>query len=225
YNESFQGEDRLKIYKAELEAFIRHTLSQKYNGETPPRLVIVSPIAFEDLSDKYDLPDGKQINTNLSMYAEAMEEVAVEHNVPFVDVFTPTRKWFENSNEPLTIDGSQLTSKGYKKFAELLADQVFGEIEPAAEAHRQLVHEAVTEKNWMWHKDYKIPNGVHAYGRRYKPYGPDNYPFEIAKLRQMTANRDTAIWQAARGEKMDLQAADAKTLKLPEVETNYGTDD
>ena len=26
--------------------------------KAPPQLVIVSPIAFEDLSDKFDLPDG-----------------------------------------------------------------------------------------------------------------------------------------------------------------------
>ena len=68
------------------------------------------------------------------------------------------------------------------------------------------------EKNWMWHNDYKIPNGVHVYGRRYNPFGPDNYPAEIEKIREMTAIRDTAVWLAAsKGEKMDLAAADKNT--------------
>ena len=44
-----------------------------------------------------------------------------------------------------------------------------------------LVHAAVMEKNWMWHNDIKIPNGVHVYGRRYDPFGPDNYPAELKK--------------------------------------------
>ncbi len=37
----------------------------------------------------------------------------------------------------------------------------------------------------------------------------------------MTAIRDSAIWQAAKGEKMDVAASDAKTLVLPPVKTNY----
>ena len=225
YSESFEGQEGLETYKAELEAFIQHTKGQQYNGTTPPQLAIVSPTAFENLSEKYDLPDGKQENTNLSLYTEAMQEVAAEHEVHFVDAFTPTKEWFENSDQALTIDGSQLNDQGYQKFSKLLANQIFGEEEPKAEAHRELVHEAVQEKNWMWHNDYKIPNGVHAYGRRYEPYGPDNYPYEIKKIRQMTAIRDTAIWQAVNGKKMDLAAADAKTKKLPKVETNYKTDE
>ena len=52
YNESFQGKEGLENYKAELDAFIKHTLSQKYNGESAPQLAIVSPIAFEDLSNQ-----------------------------------------------------------------------------------------------------------------------------------------------------------------------------
>ena len=36
YNESFQGQEGLENYKAELDAFIKHTLSQKYNGNAAP---------------------------------------------------------------------------------------------------------------------------------------------------------------------------------------------
>lgn len=225
YNESFWGQAGLGSYKRQLEAFIEHTLTQQYNGEEPPKLVLVSPIAFEDLSDYQDLPDGEQENDNLQMYTEAMEEVATEHDVHFVDVYSPTKDWFENSDHALTIDGSQFTDEGYKRFSQLVADRVFGEVQSKAQEYYDLIHEAVEEKNWTWHNDYKIPNGVHAYGRRYNPFGPDNYPFEIEKIRQMTAIRDTAIWEATQGTKMDLEAADAKTLELPEVETNYGTDD
>jgi glucose/arabinose dehydrogenase/mono/diheme cytochrome c family protein len=221
YNESFQGEQGLENYKAELEAFIRHTISQNYNGASAPQLAVVSPIAFQDLSEKYDLPNGQQENANLALYTEAMEEVAAKNNIHFVDAYTPTKKWFDVSDKPLTIDGSQLNDEGYARFSTLLADQVFGKVATKAGAHRDLVHAAVLEKNWMWHNDFKIPNGVHAYGRRYDPFGPDNYPAEIAKLREMTAIRDEAIWRAVKGERMDLKAADQKTMELPPVETNY----
>ncbi|MEX0771763.1 MAG: PVC-type heme-binding CxxCH protein [Balneolales bacterium] len=225
YNESFQGEEGLERYKAELEAFIQHTASQNYNEGSSTQLAIVSPIAFEDLSDKYDLPNGSQENKNLALYTEAMRDIAAQYDVHFADVYTSTKSWFDASGEELTIDGSQLNDEGYARFSTLLADQVFGNVAAKAEEHRELVHEAVLDKNWMWHNDFKIPNGVHAYGRRYDPFGPDNYPAEIDKIREMTAIRDEAIWRAVKGVEMDINAADQETATLPPVETNYNPDE
>ncbi len=223
YNESFQGQEGLENYKAELDAFIKHTLSQKYNGISVPQLVIVSPIAFENLSKNHDLPDGKKENANLKLYSDAMKEVANQNKVYFVDVYTPTKNWFESVNKPLTIDGSQLTDAGYGKFSPLLVDGIFGKMTVKSEANRKLIHDAVLEKNWMWFNDIKIPNGVHVYGRRYDPFGPDNYPAELKKIRELTAIRDEAVWQAAQGKKMNVDSADQKTSQLPPVATNYYT--
>lgn len=220
YNESFEGYDGLDNFKAELEAFIQHSQSQQYNGKSAPQLILVSPIAFEDLSDTWDLPDGLIENTNLKLYTQAVKEVAERMDVPFVDVFNPTKKWFEQK-EALTIDGFQLTDKGYEKFSQLLADKIFGRSQKADESHRERVKAAVLEKNWCWHNDFKIPNGVHVFGRRYEPFGPDNYPEELTKIREMTDIRDQAIWKALRGEEMDIEAADKETTPLSSVETNY----
>ena len=225
YSESFQGKEGLENYKAELDAFIKWTLNQKYNGKSAPQLAIVSPTAFEDLSSIYDVPNGKKENENLWLYTQAMKEVAERNNVLFVDAFTPSKQWYAESKDPLTIDGSQLNEEGYKKFSLLLTDKVFGKTSAKAESNRQLVKEMVLEKNWMWHNDYKIPNGVHVYGRRYNPFGPDNYPAEIEKIRQMTSIRDSAVWLAAtQGKKMDLAAADKNTRTLPQVKTNFNPD-
>jgi mono/diheme cytochrome c family protein/glucose/arabinose dehydrogenase len=224
FSESFQGPAGLDNYKAELEAFIRHTLAQKYNGTSAPKLALVSPIAYEDLSAKMDVPNGKKENVNLALYTKAMKEVADKHNVTFVDAFGASQSWYAASAEPLTIDGTQLNEKGYARLSVLLADQLFGKVAPKPKADRQQVHKAVMEKDWMWHNDYKIPNGVHAWGRRFNPFGPDNYPYEIEKIRQMTANRDTAIWAAAcdcEDFKFDLAAADKRTRTLPPVKTNF----
>ncbi|MES2829863.1 MAG: PVC-type heme-binding CxxCH protein [Bacteroidota bacterium] len=223
YNESFNGPVGLQNYKDELDAFVKHTLSQSYNGKSRPNLILVSPIAFEDLSKQQDLPDGKKENINIELYADAMKQVAVDNQVGFADVFNPTKAWYRSSVEPLTIDGSQLTEHGYKRLAPLLADLCFGKTPPKAEAYRGKIRKAVLERNWMWHNDFKMPNGVHAYGRRYDPFGPDNYPAEIAKVRAMTAIRDTAVWKAAAGFDFNLAAADAQTKPLPEVKSNYDT--
>lgn len=223
YNESFQGLDGVDNFKAELEAFIKHTHDQTYNGRTAPLLALVSPIAFENLSDKMDVPNGRRENENLLLYTEAMKEVATRNNVHFVDVFSPSKKWFQSAQEPLTIDGSQLTEEGYDMLASSLADGIFGRCSLKAEKHEDLIHEAVQEKNWFWHNDFKIPNGVHVFGRRYDPFGPDNYPAELKKIREMTVIRDEAIWKASQGERMDLVAADAGTSTLPAVQTNFTT--
>ncbi|HAV64299.1 MAG TPA: dehydrogenase, partial [Verrucomicrobiales bacterium] len=216
YNSSFAGPGDVGRYKAELEGFIRHTLSQKYNGNSVPQLAVVSPTAVQDLSDRFSVPDGSEANRNLKLYIEAMREVAGANGALFVDVFSPSQGW----SADLTVDGALLNEAGYKKLAPLLADALFGEAR-VSEDKRDAVHAAVVDKNFTWLNDYKIPNGVHVFGRRYNPYGPGNYPFELEKTRQMTANRDRAIWAALQGQAFDLAAADAGTIELPPVETNY----
>jgi putative heme-binding domain-containing protein len=221
FNESFQGMAGLEPFREELDAFVRHTLAQKYNGAAPPRLVLVSPTAIQDLSASMDVPDGKTHNPVLAAYASVLESVARAHGVRFIDAFHASQAWFRESKAPLTIDGVLLNDAGDRKLAEFLAERLFGPAPAAADRHRDRVRRAVLDKDWCWLNDFKIPNGVHAYGRRHNPYGPANYPFEIEKVRQMTALRDRAIWAALRGETLDVAALDAQTRPLPPVETNF----
>lgn len=220
YNESFNGAAGLENFRGELAGFIKHTQSQKYNGKSAPHLTLVSPIAFEDLSDSRGTPDGILENANLVLYSAAMEEVANEHGVDFINAFLPSRNWYQNSELPLTRDGALLNESGYRKFSSFLATALFGSHDGVS-LHRDAVHAMVKEKNWIWHNLYKIPNGVHVFGRRHRPFGPQNYPDELIKLDQMTANRDRAIWASSRGAEFDLAFADANTHPLPKVETNY----
>jgi putative heme-binding domain-containing protein len=221
FNESFQGLAGLPTFRAELDAFLKHTLKQPYNGSAPPKLVLVSPTALQDISAILDVPDGRAHNATLAAYASVMEAVAAENGVLFVDAFRASQGWYRESKEPLTVDGALLNDAGYRKLSTLLADRVFGATPAKTEARRAAVRDAVVEKNWFWINDFKIPNGVHAYGRRYNPFGPANYPFEVKKIREMTEIRDRAIWAALEGKTLDLPALDAATSKLPDVETNY----
>lgn len=219
YTESFEGVENVERFKKQLTAFITHTCGQRYNGESP-QLAVVSSIAFEDLSDERDLPNGIEHNKRLAVYTEAMKQVCEELQVQFVDVFSPTAKWYRESEENLTQNGHNLTSDGYAKLAPYLADRLFGISETKGD--RVKVHSAVMDKNKYWLNDYKIPNGVHVHGRRYKPFGPQNYPDELKKTREITAIRDRAIWAANRGEKIDVLDADSKTHPLSPVPSNRG---
>ncbi len=78
FNESFQGLEGLANYRAELDAFLKHTLAQTYNGEAAPRLALVSPTAFEDRTAPLSVPDGKRENANLAAYTAGMETVPAE---------------------------------------------------------------------------------------------------------------------------------------------------
>jgi len=224
YNESFEGEKGLENFKNELEAFIDHTKKQNYNGRSAAELVLVSPIAFEDLSDIYDLPNGKKENINLKMFAKAMEAICKEKQVVYIDVFNPSLEWYGQENQ-LTIDGFQMNDKGYQIFSDYLVSELTGESSLDNSNLKMAVLGSVKEKNFFWHNDYKVPNGVHVYGRRHAPYGPDNYPYEIQKIREMTAIRDSAIWAIAQNSKYDINSADLKTTTLPPVETNYNLGD
>ncbi len=221
YNESFDGPAKLANFEAELDAWVQHTLSKAYNGETAPRIVLASPIAFENQSAKRDLPSGDKENANLILYAGAIEKVAKRNGLTFIDLFSPTRSLYAKSEQPLTTGGFVPNDEGYKRIADLLATGMYGYQSRISKADPELVHGAVKQKDYLWNNDYNLVNGVHAYGRRYNPYGPQNYPDEVQKTREMTALRDALIHDVANGKKSDLTVDDSKTHALPPVPTNY----
>lgn len=216
FNESFDGAAGLERFSSELTDFVKHTQAQQYNGKGAPQLVLVSPIAFENLSATHGTPDGNLENANLALYTAAMETVAEKFHVRFINLFAGTKNWYEKSKQPLTRDGVLLTEEGYARLAPVLNNALFGP-SPASKGDLAKVLEAVQEKNWVWLKYYKIPNGVHVFGQRHQPYGPKNYPDELIKLEEMTAVRDQAIWAAVEGKPFDLAAADARTKQLPPI--------
>jgi mono/diheme cytochrome c family protein/glucose/arabinose dehydrogenase len=219
-NCAFNGPEGLEAFKGELNGFLKHTLKQPYNGDSPPGVALISPLSAEDVSHRHDLPNGADVNANLSLYTEAMREVAAENGVRFVDLFHPSKKWMASKRKDLTRDGVLLNEDGYRKLGPFLADQLFGKSRRKSSRFKK-VRAAVLEKNWCWLNEYKVPNGVHVYGRRYKPYGPHNYPDELKKTREMTEVRDRAIWAAAKKEPFDLAAEDEQTHPLSPVQTNY----
>ena len=64
-------------------------------------------------------------------------------------------------------------------------------------------------------------NGVHSYGQRYLPFGPQNYPDEIQKTRELTASRDALTHAVASSRTISLSTDDSATHPLKPVPTNY----
>ncbi len=206
YNESFAGEAGLPKFKQDLEAFIKHTLSQKYNGKSAPRLVLFSPIAHEDLGDP-NLPNGSQNNPRLKMYTAAMADVAKANGVPFVDLFSPTEELYQKRTklEPITINGVHINERGDKFLAQVIDRDLFGK-EPAPDATMlKKLNAAVNDKNWYWFNRYRVVDGYSTYGERaFLKFvnGQTNYIVvqrELRVLDIMVMNRDKVVWAAAQG--------------------------
>jgi mono/diheme cytochrome c family protein len=200
YAESFKGKEGVPAFKAELEAWLDHTAQQKYNGKVAPQVVLVTPRALDAATAPQGAAAAAAVNANVALYAQAIKDVASARKLPLVD----------------------LHAAASADVAKALIDGTFA-AGSSAQVDQAALVAAVDDKNWYWEKLYKVPNGVHVFGRRHKPFGPDNFPAELKKLDELVLIRDRAVWAAAKGAKFDVAAADAQTTPLPPVKTNYSS--
>jgi len=203
FNESFrQDPDQ---FKEELTAFIDDLKERKYNGESAPRLVLVSPIAHEDLGTT-SLPDGSENNRWLSAYTDAMASVARRNKVPFVDLYYPSEELYEDRDDAMTVNGVHLNNAGNQAIAKLIVEEVCEDIELDDVA---LVRAAVLDKNWCWYNRYRATDGNDVWGSRASLEFVDGQTnevvlqHELVMLDIMTANRDKVIWAAIKGNDID----------------------
>ncbi|HHM11948.1 MAG TPA: dehydrogenase, partial [Planctomycetaceae bacterium] len=226
YNESFQGKEGLDKFIKDLADFVQHTQGQKYDGKTPCRVVLFSPIAHEDLGDP-NLPDGSVNNRRLEMYTNAMRELASVLDVPFVDLFHPTLERYAADPKPLTINGVHLNEHGNRFVAQVIGRALFPERPPMNDAGwkvREPLRQAVLDKNFHWFQRYRTVDGYSIYGGRadLKFYnGQTNRVVmdrEMEVLDVMTANRDRAIWAVAQGRSPTVD--DSNTPPFLKVITN-----
>ncbi len=232
YNESFAGEAGLPKFKTELAAFIKHTLSQKYNGKSAPRLTLFSPIPFEDHKSP-NLLTGAAVagtNKNIELYTQAMREVAQANGASFVDLYNPMKVRYEaakNGGKPLTINGVHLTEEGHRKLAEVIDNYIHpagGQYVPPDENLMAKLRPVVQDKAFHWYQRYRVTDGYSTYGGRAwlqfvgKQTNYEVVQKELETLDIMTTNRDKVIWEVAKGR--DAKPDDSNLPKSVPVTTN-----
>lgn len=220
YNEALRGEGEIDGFKKNLKAMINSMALNRYNGETPPKLVIFSPIAHENIGSPH-LPDGTENNKKLEAYTYAMKQVCDDEGVAFVDLFAPTRELYKNAKDPLTMNGIHLQGEGYQKLAEVILPKLFPGKKPPANVEK--LYEAVETKNYYWFSRYRVVDGYNVYGGRSKLawFGQSNADVmkrEMEVFDIMTANRDKRVWAVANGK--DTKVDDSNIPELLEVKTN-----
>ncbi len=223
YNESLKGEAGIDNFRKDCAETIDAMKAQKYDGEAPPRLVLFSPIAHEDLHSPH-LPDGSANNVNLERYTQSMEDICRSKGVVFVDLFHPTKKLYAEAKTPLTLNGIHLLEHGDRAVAEVIAKQLFG-IEKLAKDEKEIerLRHSVLDKNYHWFSRYRVIDGYNVFGGRSKLawFGQSNADVmmrEMEILDVMTANRDKKIWAVAKGG--DLKVVDDNLPPELEVKTN-----
>jgi putative heme-binding domain-containing protein len=125
--DSFAGEAGLEQFAKDLQALLKAYGSRKYNGKSPPRIVLVGPIAHEKLGGEF--PDPTEHNKQSKPYSEAMRKIAEEKQLPFIDLFTPTETLMkEKDGDKLTFNGIHLTQYGYWAVAQRFLSEDLGRI-------------------------------------------------------------------------------------------------
>jgi putative heme-binding domain-containing protein len=231
YNESFAGPEGLPKFKEDLAAYVKRNREAFTNDGEPPRIVLVSPIAYE-ATGKPNMSDGKRENENLKLYTEAMAEYAKRERIPFCDLFTPTMKTIEMAKRyrrtgkwaKLTINGAHINVMGDGLAGDALIETLTGRgPDQSGELieRRERIREAVVDLQWHHQQDYRMVNGWYVYGSRSKPLDVETFPAEYAKIRKMCAQRDEVIWAIAQGKKPPVPDDKNPVLAVPP--TAFGT--
>lgn len=188
FNESFGGVEKLQEFKQRITALVRELKTHAYNGQTGPRIVLVSPTANEDVKG---VPAGTQNNARLAAYTKAMGEVAAAEKVGFADVFEPMLPAIKG----LTFNGVHLEDAGYAAFGEALYRATFEVSAPEVSAE---LRAAIADKNKQFFQRYRPLNGFYYTGDRNKDYGYLDFLPAMRSFDIMVANRDRHIWDMTR---------------------------
>ncbi len=195
-SESFSGSDGLEAFERQLTAHLDDYLGRQFNGESAPRLVLVSPIAHEDLGAP--LPTGDVVtahNADLRAYTGVMRRVAEAKGVRFVDLLEPSLALYAEHDAALTSNGIHPNELGCFYFAKAIGEQL-GWMEGAAgdAGAADTLRALAFDKFYHERLHYAATNTEYVWGRRADPFGVINFPEEMAQLETMVAVRQQAMW-------------------------------
>lgn len=210
YNESWKGEAGLPGFRQELDGWVKQTLTQKYNGKSAPRIVVVGPALMLEKPNEPHAPDRAAINQRLRLYSNAMKEVCSAAGAGFVDLtalqlgatppigspITPTARqeidWTDGSwqgkSSEATIDGVHADSLGNRLISAEIGKALLGDTPatmlPSEDARR--LHEAIQDKDFHWFQRYRTTDGFSIYGGRADlVFQPDGQTNRVVMEREM----------------------------------------
>ncbi|MFN3167428.1 MAG: PVC-type heme-binding CxxCH protein [Phycisphaeraceae bacterium] len=197
-SESFDGLAGVGKFEADLAKQVDKHLNAKYNGESSPKIVLVSPIAHEDLGGNWVTGDAVvERNQVLKAYTAAMKKVAEDKGAVFVDLFNLSPRVVDAKEPPLTNNGIAPTEFGCYVYAGEMARQLGwwdGGTDNGAQDKAEKLREVAYDKHYQFRLRYRATNTEYVWGRRHKPFGVVNFPPELDQWDRMTEGREKAMW-------------------------------
>lgn len=206
-SESFEGEAGIAQFEQDLATWIRANAAAKYNGASPPRIVVISPIAHQALA-RLPRIDVVARNRELARYTEAMRKVTAGAGIGFIDLHTPSAALMAAVRDDLTVNGVHVNEEGDRQVARLLGDVFPGqdrvgraeprEPRPGDLKRLEVLRDVIREKNRQFFLRFRPVNAEYVVGRRVEPFGSQNFPAEMKQLDATVAELDTHIHALAR---------------------------
>lgn len=209
FNESFAGAAGLPAFRKQLSAFVARLKSRAFNGTSAPRIVLISPIANENVKG---VAAADRNNARIQLYVAAMRDVAAEQQVGFADLFPVTRDAMANPKSALTSDGCHPNEKGHALVAETLFRETFGETPPETSP---ALRDVIIDKDRQFFRRYRPLNTFYYTGGRNKDYGYLDFLPAMRNFDIMVANRDERIWGLAQGRVVPQSVDDRNVPPLP----------
>lgn len=204
YNESFAGAEGLPAFKQRLVKGLNHLKSHGYNGKSAARVVLLSPVASENIAGR---EAGMMNSNNLALYTNAMSQIAAESGVGFINVLS------YDAPKNRTIDGHALNEVGHAHFANSIFKTLFKK-DPTV--LNESVRELVVDKATQFLRRYRPLNTFYYTGGRNKSYGYLDFLPAMRNFDLMVANRDEAIHATVSTGKL-VTPDDSSLPKLDEV--------
>lgn len=228
FNEHFAGDspEMLNSFKDRYRQWIKDHREAFAKDGREVRFILVSPMAFE-AADSELLPDGGDNNASLAKYTAAVEQLAEEFNVPFVDIYAPSVKAFgDEPGTQFTINSIHANERGDRLVAGELDRQLFASPHPTGMDVSVFndVRKWVNDKSWLHLQDYRMLNGWYVYGGR-RTWDTETFPGEYQKIRKMVAVRDQFIWDMVAGKEVGDEPDDSSTGEVFIPDTMFGTRD
>ncbi len=219
FNESFASAAGLVDFRKKLTTYLASLKSKAFNGKTAPQIILVSPIANENIAD---ILAADLNNMRIEQYVVVMEEVARQQNVGFANVFPATAEAMRSPGTDLTINGVHLNQSGDLVFSEVLFEKTFGKEPPAS---IEAITQVIVDKNTQYFRRFRPLNTFYYTGGRSKEYGYLDFLPAMRNFDQMVANRDQRIWDLAQGKEVPAQIDDSNVPPLPLAKQSRGANE
>ncbi|MEC9349416.1 MAG: PVC-type heme-binding CxxCH protein, partial [Planctomycetota bacterium] len=216
FNESFAGKTGVEDFRKKLAQYVADLKTKAFNGKTAARIVLVSPIANENIKG---VKAADLNNTNIKLYTAVIQQVASSQDVGYANTYSATETAMTSPGDDLTINGVHLNARGYEVFSKTLFKQVIGENPPAV---NESLRQAVIEKNKQFFYRYRPVNTFYYTGGRNRSYGYLDFLPAMRNFDIMVANRDKRIWALARGRKVPKEIDDSNVPPLPQTTQSRG---